>query len=134
MVWSPWVEISDKALIRYANSALRRVDRINVGFAKWGKEAYEPLKRTEESDEYLAPVGYPFETQTPLFVQVGSAELLYDEVRAFSERMSGVEGNRICLVEIRDAPHDIILTGRITGFGNEVEVAVKEAVRFFGLF
>jgi acetyl esterase/lipase len=34
MAWSPWVDISDKALAKYANNPLHRIDWTNLSFSK----------------------------------------------------------------------------------------------------
>jgi hypothetical protein len=47
--------------------------------------------------------------------------------------MSSFKGNRICLLETKDAPHDIILAGHLSGFVKEAENAVKHAGDYFGL-
>lgn len=64
---------------------------------------------------------------------MGSVELIYDEVKLFAERMAEVEGNRILYDETKNAPHDIILAGWMTGFVAEAEDAVRRAGEFFGI-
>jgi hypothetical protein len=89
--------------------------------------------RTEEMERYLTQSNHPFATKTPLFLQVGTVELIYDEVKEFAEKMKNIRRNRICYWETRNAPHDIILAGGFTGFVKEAEEAVEIAGKHFGL-
>jgi hypothetical protein len=59
--------------------------------------------------------------------------LLNDEAKVFSDRMFSIKGNRICFVETKDAPHDIILAGHLSGFVKEAEDAANDAGDVFGL-
>ena len=125
--------VSHDTPAKHKNSARLRTDYINLDLCKWGRESYEPIPRTTESDQYLIPMDHPFASKTPLFVNVGTVELNYDEVKVFAERMMAVQGNDVCYLETKDAPHDIILAGIFTGFVRQAEVAAKRAGEHFGL-
>jgi hypothetical protein len=84
-------------------------------------------------EPYLTQSSHPFATKTPLFLQVGTVELIYDEVKEFAEKMKDIKENRICYCETKNAPHDIILAGGFTGFVKEAEEAVERAGKHFGL-
>ncbi|KAF2243510.1 alpha/beta-hydrolase [Trematosphaeria pertusa] len=131
MLWSPWVDVSDAVLSRYGQSKSLRVDFLGLGLLRWGKDAYEPASASEESERYLRPVEHAFRSKTPVFVNAGTAELLYDEVGVFVERMQAVEGNQVCFVETKDAPHDVLVAGTFTGFVEEAEEAAGKAREFF---
>ncbi|KAF1995914.1 alpha/beta-hydrolase [Amniculicola lignicola CBS 123094] len=137
MLWSPWVDIGDGAVQRYKNSNAFRHDFVNYDLLLWGKAAYEPsnLNTAKESavkaKPYLSPYEYPFHSQTPIFVNAGTAEALYEEIKEFTKKMKDVEGNSIHYMETKDAPHDVILAGKALGFEKEAEDAVIEAVKFF---
>jgi acetyl esterase/lipase len=130
LAWSPWVDISEPALAEYKRNPRRKTDILNMGMIEWGVGAYPPLSRTAEDDCYLQPVEHPFSTKTPLVVSVGTAELLYHEVKVFSERMQNVKGNRIEYIETRAAPHDLLLNCYLTGLTGEAEHVAEKAGKF----
>jgi acetyl esterase/lipase len=132
MAWSPWVDVTDAALARHQKNPHLQSDFLNLQLLQWGKEAYEPSQPSDESERYLAPVEHPFESKTPLFIHVGTKELLYDEVKLFAERMKGIASNHVCYHETKDANHDIILTAVLMGLVQEAEKAIQEAHDFFG--
>ncbi|KAF1960121.1 alpha/beta-hydrolase [Byssothecium circinans] len=133
MAWSPWVDISHDAPSRYKTTPRLRTDFLPLSLPKWGREAYSPVLRTEQTEPYLTQSTHPFATKTPLFLQAGTAELIYDEVREFAEKMKSIKGNDICYWEVQNAPHDIILAGGYTGFVKEAEEAAERAGEHFGL-
>jgi acetyl esterase/lipase len=131
MVWFPWVDISDRALGRYKTSAQLRTNFLNLGLLHWGKRSYEPVDYNQETDLYLSPSAHPFALITPLFINVGTTELFYDEIKLFAERMKKIEGNKVYYLETPNAPHDLIVAWGYTGFTKKAEDATKQANDFF---
>lgn len=78
----------------------------------------------------MSPYNHPFHSDNPILVQAGTAELLFEEIKGFSEKMSGVSGNQIHLYDTPQAPHDIIVVGGYTGSVSQAE-EIDEAVRKF---
>jgi acetyl esterase/lipase len=97
---------------------------------RWGNDAYVPNNPTDETDRYLSPLRHPYRTDVPIFINVGTAELLHSEVMEFSERMTKVPGNQICYHKTENAPHDIIVAGGYTDFVKQAEEAVEIARDF----
>ncbi len=133
MLWSPWVDVSEQSLTRHAKSKQRHTDFLALSFVRWGVQAVTPRAASKETEPYLRPALHPFSCSVPVFVNAGTAELLYDEINQFVEGMKGIEGNKIHYVETKGAPHDLILAGNVTGFTAEAAEAVQEAGKFFGL-
>ncbi|KAH7112495.1 Alpha/Beta hydrolase protein [Dendryphion nanum] len=131
MTWSPWVDITDEALTRCKTNPQFRTDFLPLSLIQWGLDSYKPTERTDESARYLSPFTYPFHSDTPIFINAGTAELLVSEISNFSEKMTEISGNQIHYHETKDAPHDIILAGGYTGFVEQAEEAAKVAHHFF---
>ncbi|KAF2196441.1 alpha/beta-hydrolase [Delitschia confertaspora ATCC 74209] len=140
LAWSPWVELTQRAVDNYSYSRRRTTDFLNIGLLRWGIDAYRPAKGMPSGDgingaaaePYISPSNHPFVTRTPLFIHSGTAELIHDEIKGFVEEMEGVEGNRIKYWETPNAPHDIMFIGNILGFWEEPAKAVRGARAFFG--
>jgi acetyl esterase/lipase len=94
-----------------------------------GVNAYVTTCMKAES-EYLHPLRYPFRTHTPIWVMVGSAEVLHDRVVSIVENMRRIEGHTVELYEIRNEPHDILLMGLFLGWPREADVAARAAYGF----
>jgi acetyl esterase/lipase len=135
MLWSPWLDVSDIAITQYVKQKNFHIDFLGLELLCWGKGAYEPTPsyRTKETDCYLRPVEHPFLSQTPIFVNAGTVELLHDEISLFVSRMKGVNGNKVQYVETKDAMHDLLLSSVTVGFEEELQNAVQQAGAFFGL-
>ncbi|KAF2463870.1 alpha/beta-hydrolase [Lindgomyces ingoldianus] len=131
MLWSPWVDVSQHALSAYAKSKSLRTDFLSLGLLQWGKAAYEPTSNGEEADRYLRPVKHPFGTHVPIFVNAGTAELFYDDISKFADRMKELEGNKLLYMETKNSPHDVLVAGSFIGFIGEAESAVEQAGAFF---
>ncbi|PVH93536.1 alpha/beta-hydrolase [Periconia macrospinosa] len=132
MVWSPWIDITDDAIERYKSSPQLATDFLPLTLIQWGKDAYLPAgAATSESDRYTSMLKHPFQSNTPIFINAGTAELLHEEIRDFADKMKAVPGNQIRFHETQHAPHDIIVAGGYTGFVKQAEEATEVARNFF---
>jgi acetyl esterase/lipase len=95
----------------------------------WGIELYIP-KSTDVTGRWFSPLRHPFATPVPIWMMTGSAEVLTDTIVDFAGRMKSVEGNKIGLHEVKNAPHDIFLVGDRMGWGKEARIAAIAAVDF----
>jgi hypothetical protein len=66
-------------------------------------------------------------------VNVGTAEILYHEIKVFSERMRQIEGNKIDYIETKDGPHDTLLNCWFTGLIGEAERVIERTGMFLGV-
>ncbi|KAK8109431.1 hypothetical protein PG999_007568 [Apiospora kogelbergensis] len=99
-------------------------------FVRWGAAAYSRL--VPASDPYISPLGHPFVTPVPLFVNLGAAEVLELDGARWAREMRTVETcgekrkNDIELHYEDGAPHDTLLVGANLGWEDSVrEVTTK---------
>jgi len=127
-LWSPWVDVS--AGINAHNiiqSPQYHTDYLSAAFGYWGSTEFS--KDNNPRHPYISPLGHAFKSKSPIWIQTGRAEVLYDAdidiARQFKEAGTTVE-----LVVNKNAPHDIILIGPIIGFVEEAQNAAKAAGEF----
>lgn len=134
LAWSPWVDLSTNTLNSYRTNPLRHSDFVAAPLGFWGRDWYIPKQSrplSKEVDAYINLVEYPFHSTTPLFLQVGTAELFIEDVKRFAKELREVHGNTVEYLETKNAPHDIILAGKILGLEKDVHDAVQKAKEFF---
>ncbi|KAF2434212.1 alpha/beta-hydrolase [Tothia fuscella] len=131
-LWSPWVDIeaaSDPKNI--GESPQYSTDYLGPGFGYWGATTFCPdgsgLKR---SSAWLSPLNNPFATTTPIFIQTGRAEVLYDDDIKIADQFREIKGNKVELLVTDNAPHDIILVGALIGFQKDAGSIAKSAGEF----
>ncbi|MCJ1281200.1 hypothetical protein MMC26_000518 [Xylographa opegraphella] len=129
LLFSPWLDIKasrDPASI--TGNRNYATDYLPPNFTGWGAQAYIP-PHMDINDPHFSPLEHAFHTPTPLWVQVGGLEILYDEGMKFAEVMKG-KGNRIEVCVEPLANHDILLVGNLSGLEAEAEHVVKLAGDF----
>lgn len=128
LLWSPWVDLSahPQDIDHHQNS---KSDYVTSVFLEWGKRLFVPSS-LPITHPYISPLGHPFATNVPIWIQVGQAEVLYNEGIQFMKNMSGISGNRIGLHEVPNAPHDIFAAGGTLGFEREWMEALASAEQF----
>lgn len=135
MAWSPWVDLQGDIAKRSDTNTRLPTDFLNGGLLTWGAEAYRPLPKytTQETEAYISPTQHLFETRTPLWIQAGTAEIFYDEVREFAQKMGRVGRNdkKVGYFESPHVPHDLIMAGAALGLAKGAEEAGKDAFEFF---
>lgn len=128
LLWSPWLDLTapPSAVDSHRNS---KYDYIPSSLVEWALRTYKP-SGLDTNNPYISPLNNEFSTDVPIFMQCGTAEVLYDEQMSFMEHMKNIPGNRIELLEIANAPHNTFLGGAILGFANEVNHAADVALDF----
>lgn len=96
---------------------------------QWGVRTYRP-PFLKASHPYLSPLNNPFATKVPIFLQHGTAEVLFDEQKLFYLQMKEVAGNKIERLEIPNAPHNTLLGGLVLGFEKQAIDAAESAYKF----
>ncbi|KUI53583.1 Acetyl-hydrolase [Cytospora mali] len=128
---SPWVAPLDDLTFDYSRTPEYKTDFLTAGFLRWGAKAYGlQSDRCEDSREYINPVGRPFRTSVPVFVVIGSAEILCAQGTRWVDEMRGVEGNRVELYFQDGAPHDTFFTGDAMGWHESVVEASRKIEAF----
>ena len=129
-LWSPWptsarrwtttgLDLSPQAHSDYLVSSRR------TGAAR----SPCPSKGAADSP-YVSHLGHAFESKSPIFVQTGRAEVLYDDDAEIAQQFAKYKGTKVKLLVQRNVPHDIILVGPVIGFHVEAAEAAKEAGEF----
>ncbi|KAL8983103.1 MAG: hypothetical protein Q9205_002566 [Flavoplaca limonia] len=128
LLWSPWLNLAvDVEDIDHCRN--NSTDFVLGAFVKWAVESFVP-PGMDLMHRYLSPFHHPFTTATPIWIQVGGREVLYEEIMSFADCMRKREGNTIDILAVSYAPHDILLASNVLGFENELENATKIAARF----
>ena len=128
LLWSPWLNLAADAK-EFDRRPNNKTDYVTSRLVSWAVRAFTP-PGIDLSHPYLSPLHHPFFTKTPIWVQVGGKELLYDEVMAFVRNMTAIRHNIIRVHKVPFAPHDILLAGNILGFEEEVSDAADRAQRY----
>ncbi|KAL8721437.1 MAG: hypothetical protein Q9225_001882 [Loekoesia sp. 1 TL-2023] len=115
-----------KAVASHRN---QRTDYITPAFVNWGLRTYRP-SFLEGNYPYLSPLNNCFATKVPIFMQHGTAEVLFDEQKTFCSQMKQINGNKIERLEVPNAPHDTFLAGQVLGWEKEAEDAARKACDF----
>ncbi|KAI1442932.1 Alpha/Beta hydrolase protein [Annulohypoxylon stygium] len=146
MVFSPWVDITSGAGDRYERSAASAHDILYGPLLDWGVTSYRPTRDKllaacessakadaleREIESFISPLNYPFHCRTPLFMQAGSVEGLFDTIYQFAKQMEGVEGNKTHLEISEHMPHDFFLPHPTLATKEQVKDALEVARRFF---
>ena len=128
LLWSPWVDIAagPQAMSQHRNY---HIDYLPARLAEWALSAYVP-PGISPRHPYITPLGHEFVIPAPVFLQTGTSEVLHDEHVKFAKAMEKIPGNRVELLEIANAPHDIFAAGMIVGFLQEADSAMEAAWEF----
>ncbi|GAP90899.1 putative alpha beta hydrolase fold-3 domain-containing protein [Rosellinia necatrix] len=133
LLFSPWVAPFDHDGL--AGSAQRATDFLPMRFPRWGAEAYAgdiPAGDADVARPYVTPLGNPFATPVPLFVNAADAELLYEGILRWVAEMRGVDGNAVEVYHEADAVHDTFLAGELLGFEDSAWVVAGKVGEFLG--
>ncbi|KAH8433895.1 uncharacterized protein LDX57_011531 [Aspergillus melleus] len=148
LLWSPWVDLSRAAEDKASSHPRRGMDYLFGELVAWGRERFIPEGWEDEhkqpqsqsqnqanptlpSDKfaYISPLRNEFYSPTPVFVQTGTAEILYEDHVQFDRGMEE-QGTKVEMLEIVNAPHDTFGAGLLVGFAKEAEDAARRAARF----
>ncbi|KAJ5100332.1 Alpha/Beta hydrolase protein [Penicillium angulare] len=122
LLWSPWVDMTHRSLERMVAHRNYRSDYIEYGLGVWGASAYIP-PGWEDDHPFLSPLVSErnLRLSVPLFIEVGTSEVLYDDILEFAGQMkkNGTE------VEVREAINGVHATFGVACNLGMLEVAVE---------
>lgn len=107
-------------------------DYLNVGFIEWGVAAFAgqdlPLRGPSKlaKNPYVNMELEGFKTETPMWVSVGGAEILFFAGKKWVDGMRG-EGNEVALDVQEEACHDVMLVGPLVKMEGEAVKIGKRA-------
>jgi acetyl esterase/lipase len=153
LLWSPWVDLTAETTLasNFTRKPHFRTDYIPTNFPSWGASNYAGTgpHAHDPGSAYISPLYSPFlAPHTPIFLQIGSAELLYEDALEFVRRYKEVcgsdgggddgdqkkgkkeEENTLELHVVPDANHDILLIGHLIGRKKEAVDAALAAHAF----
>ncbi|KAJ5608985.1 Alpha/Beta hydrolase protein [Penicillium herquei] len=100
LMWSPWVDMTEKSLQELKNRPNYKTDYLPDEFVQWGASGYIP-QGWDEKNPYFTPLGNEYKLSIPIFIEAGTSEVLYDDIMQFAHNMKE-KGND---VEVREAPN-----------------------------
>lgn len=124
---SPWVAPLD---YETEASTRRNSDFLPTSFLRWGALTYTAGHPNATKHAYITPLGNPFALPIPVFVNVGTAEILLDAIKLWVEEMKQVKDNHIELHQEDAALHDTFLVAELLGF----EESAQKVVSAMGAF
>ncbi|KAI1385502.1 alpha/beta hydrolase fold-3 domain-containing protein [Hypoxylon trugodes] len=122
-VVSPWVAPLDYDISRHPS---RSSDYLPTSFLRWGARSYVGHLSNAASHPYVTPLGNPFKTKVPIFVNTGSVEIFFEANKRWANEMSDVEGNIIQLHIEKAACHDTLYVADIVGFEESAGKVAEE--------
>ncbi|KAL6717815.1 hypothetical protein ACLMJK_003900 [Lecanora helva] len=128
LLWSPWLDLRVSPRL-YETHVNANTDYIPSKLMQWAYRMYIPPDMGSDHP-YISPVGNEFQTRVPMYLQTGSAEVMFEPHVKFAKAMSNMKGNHIELKIIQNAPHDTFAAGQLLGFIGEAADAVEAAVEF----
>ncbi|KAL4772076.1 Alpha/Beta hydrolase protein [Aspergillus nidulans var. acristatus] len=129
LLWSPWVDLRAPGSSQYDCHRNVSTDFLFDALGDWGVRCYLPDGWDSKHPfyPYISPLGQEFQTEVPIFIQTGRAEVLYDSHVEFTANLKK-RGCAVEYVEIDNAPHDTFVAAEIFGI-REQEGAIDRAAK-----
>jgi acetyl esterase/lipase len=132
LLWSAAVDLeAAKDPLSVNQSRFYATDYLDGTFSSWGASSFTAGLNLSDSAlrAYVVQLGYPFRAISPIWICVGSLEILGPEGLRIGEELRE-KGSMVETHSISQAPHDVLFVGNILGFEGEAVHAAKLA----GLF
>jgi acetyl esterase/lipase len=117
-VFSPWVAPLEYDVTRNPNY---NSDYLGTAFLRWSADSYTAGHPNAALNPYITPLGHPFATSVPIFVNSGSAEVFNDANMRWADEMGSIAGNVVHMNGEEAGCHDTLLVGEILGFEKSAE-------------
>jgi acetyl esterase/lipase len=108
----------------------RSTDFLNRSFVFFGARTYTAGVADAMSNPYITPLGNPFATPAPIFVNVATEEVFFDNIVRWVAQMRGSGGGGIELHHEEGAVHDTFLIGNRIGFEESAREATSAMAAF----
>jgi acetyl esterase/lipase len=136
LLWSAAIDLeAAKDPSSVNESKYYATDYLDGTFSSWGASRF--TAGLELSDDamraYIVHLGYPFRAASPVWICVGSLEILGPEGLRIAEELQE-KGSVVETHIVSHAPHDVLFVGNILGFESEAIGAAKLAGRFIDAF
>lgn len=128
---SPWVNPSAVLHTDYSKWDLFKTDYLPNSFVRWGAKTYiKQAENISEGSEWVDPLGHPFKTDTPVFLIYASRELLSVDGAQWAKEWEGAGNSNLTRHIEKDAPHDSLLVGNMTGWDHTVEETGRQIAKW----
>ena len=128
LLHSPWLDLTeDGTTVEKSSNA--KSDYLSNSLLQWGAETFIPDGMAPDS-EFISPFYHPFALKVPIWTQAGTAEIFYDKIELWVDKMKQCEGNRVQLHGVKDGMHDVFAAGGDFGMKDEALAAAQSAVGF----
>ncbi|KAJ6013408.1 Alpha/Beta hydrolase protein [Penicillium herquei] len=122
LLWSPWVDMTQRARTSMVKHRNYNSDYIKYDLGVWAVSSYIPPGWSDDHP-YFSPLAsdHTLKLSIPLFIEVGTSEVLYDDIVQFALNMkkNGTE------VELREAPNGVHSTFGVADNMGMPEVAIE---------
>lgn len=127
---SPWTSpaASLKPDITMTSNPHWSTDYLPTSFTRWGASTYSTL--VPVTSPWITPLGHPFSTTVPIFVNTGAVELFEDSISQWAKEFSSVPGNQVEVNYEQAAPHDTLLAGHNAAWKESAASVAVEIGRF----
>ncbi|RDH19787.1 alpha/beta-hydrolase [Aspergillus niger ATCC 13496] len=119
---SPWVDLSTKSIENVPRNRNYNADYVTQDFLDWGRKAYTP-EGWDSNNSWITFLGNETQLGTPVFVNAGTSEVLYDDIMKFAENLRK-KGNE---VEVLETPNSCHVPYRL---GLDTNQAFPDAINF----
>ncbi|KAJ5263595.1 Alpha/Beta hydrolase protein [Penicillium angulare] len=122
ILWSPRGDMTHSALVKMVKHRNYKSDYIEYDLGIWGASSYIPPGWGDDHP-FLSPLASEkgLRLSVPLFIEVGTSEVLYDDIVQFANMMK----KNGTVVEIREAPNGVHANSGIASNLGMSEVAVE---------
>lgn len=125
LLHSPWLDLTPEA-ISIGNR--QTVDYLPESTLRWGVATYKP-SGVPANEEFISPGLHPFKSPMPIWVQAGTAEVLYPTITNWVQKMKE-KGSLIKLHDNQDMPQNIFQMGDIMGVTDGASLGLEAANKF----
>ncbi|KAL9628675.1 MAG: hypothetical protein Q9204_005741 [Flavoplaca sp. TL-2023a] len=128
LLHSPWLDLTETGTQVDANRHAS-TDYLSTSLLQWGAQSFVPNDISAET-AYMSPLKHPFAAGVPLWLQVGSEEVFYDQILEFVDGMKRFKDNECELYTVEYGMHDVFAVGGDFGMEDQAMKAVLAARSF----
>ncbi|KAI4264234.1 MAG: hypothetical protein L6R42_000650 [Xanthoria sp. 1 TBL-2021] len=128
LLHSPWLDLTEIGTRVDANRHAS-TDYLSTSLLQWGAQSFIPNDISAET-AYVSPLKHPFAAGVPLWLQVGSEEVFYDQILEFFDGMKRFKDNDCELYTVKYGMHDVFAVGGDFGMEDQARNAVLAARSF----
>ncbi|KAI2821224.1 hypothetical protein CBS115989_2978 [Aspergillus niger] len=125
---SPWVDLSTKSIENVPRNRNYNADYVTQDFLDWGRKAYTP-EGWDSNNSWITFLGNETQLGTPVFVNAGTSEVLYDDIMKFAENLRK-KGNEVEVLETPNSCHVPYRLGKDWDLEEEQAICLATMTKF----